>query len=131
MIQQEVVRIPNYDNILFIHDDVQFVDLCNKCIEILNKVKDTGQANMHVYDVIAKTDNEYSVQVAAILSNTGQQLSSSIFIAYDELINVVGLDKDGCLDIVNLDEKTKFELQKFLIKRLWNYYKYGKKFFKA
>ena len=118
MIQQEVVRIPNYDNILFIHDDVQFVDLCNKCIEILNKVKDTGQANMHVYDVIAKTDNEYSVQVAAILSNTGQQLSSSIFIAYDELINVVGLDKDGCLDIVNLDEKTKFELQKFLIKRL-------------
>ena len=129
MVQQQLVRIPNYDKVIFIHDDVQFVNWCNECIDFLNKGKDIEQANMHVWDVIAKENNEYSVQVAAILSDTGKQLEGSMYIAYDELIDVIGLDEDGNLDIVNLDGKTKYELFKFLIKRFWDYYKYGKKYF--
>ena len=131
MVQQQLVHIDGIDeDKIFIHDDVQFVNWCNECIDILNKVKGIGQANMHVYDVITKFHNEYSVQVAAILSDTGKQLEGSMFVGLDELVKVVGLDSLGFLDIVHIDEKKKLELYKYLISRFWDYYRYGKKFFK-
>jgi hypothetical protein len=72
---------------------------------------------MHVYDVIANESDEYSIKVAAIFSSSGRQLEGSMYISYDDLLKITGLDIDGCLDIVNIGEKTKLELYKFLLTR--------------
>ena len=131
MVQQQLVHIENIkDDTIFIHDDVKFVEWCNECISILNKVKGIEKANMHVYDVIANFNNEYSVKVAGIFSSTGNQLEGSMYLGYDELVKVVGLDSQDFLDIVFIDEEKKTELYKYLISRLWDYYRYSKKFFK-
>ncbi len=131
MVQQQLIHIDNSkDDIIFIHDDVKFVEWCNECIAILNKVKDIEKANMHVYDVVANLNYEYSVKVAGIFSSTGKQLEGSMYLGYDELVRVVGFDSQGFLDIVHINEKSKLELYKYLISRLWDYYRYSKKFFK-
>ena len=130
MIQQEWVYIDSLKtSVIFVHDDVQFVKWCNECIEILNRVKNIEKANMHVYDVIAHKKDEYSVQIAVIFNEGGRQLEGSMYISYEELIDIAGLDKTNCIDIVNIDDETKVKLYKFLLRRLWDYYRYGKKRF--
>ena len=48
---------------------------------------------MHVYDVIAHKKDEYSVQIAVIFNEGGRQLEGSMYISYEELIDIAGLYK--------------------------------------
>ena len=111
----------------FIYDNNMFKKWVQECADILMKARGIESANITVKEV-ETLYTEYDIKLNAYFINkngTEYGKESEVSISYLELLNIFGWDKDGCLDISFLrDKEQKEKLFKFLISRIWDWYKY-------
>lgn len=118
MVQQRQVIINSINKeIIFRHDDAKFIEQCNECIAILNKAKELYEVKLHAAEVDAKPYDQYLVTIH-YTNSKGKEFDGQMSISYTDLIEIIPLDKDNCLDIVYITEHQKFELYKYLLTRI-------------
>ena len=116
-----------------LYDTNIFKNWCQECANILMKAKDIEKVGI----VITGFDvgyNTFDCNIGASFpksDGTETLRIGKMSVYYTDLLNIFHWDEDGNLDITALtDEKMKEDLYKYLLKRIWQWYKYSLKWVK-